>query len=125
MTSTFTADNAVQLADLIRQQVCPPFRVENGVATLLEDEGSVIGGGSSHIHDNQTVADKLPSGWSHIRYLFSEQSHPRVAHASSEHAAREALASDGIYAIETFLDGDEYAVLTTHLIRSEGVIHCA
>lgn len=73
--------------------------------------------GSSHIHDDEHVSAKLGAGWSEVAHLYTEDTSAHYRHQKVADAAKLALGSPGVYAVESFLDGDEYAVLSNYLLR--------
>lgn len=74
--------------------------------------------GSSHIHDDEHVNAKLGAGWSYVASIPERGG--TSAHYRDQRvleSARKALEVPGVYAVEMFLDGDEYAQLNTYLLR--------
>lgn len=73
--------------------------------------------GSSHIHDDEHVSAKLGAGWSYVAHLYQEGTSMYLREQKALDAARLVLGTPGVYAVESFLDGDEYAVLSSYLLR--------
>jgi len=73
--------------------------------------------GSSHIHDDEHVSAKLGTGWSSVAHLYTEGTSAHYRHQKVVEAAKLALSTPGVYAVESFLDGDEYAQLSNYLLR--------
>ena len=76
--------------------------------------------GSSHVHDDEHVSAKLGSGWSVVAHLHTESTGAHYRQQKVVDAGKTALSAPGVYAVETVLDGDEYAELSTYLLRYEG-----
>lgn len=76
--------------------------------------------GSSHVHDDEHVSVKLGAGWTVVAHLYTESTGAHYRHQKVVDAAKLALSTPGVYAVETVLDGDEYAELSTYLLRYEG-----
>lgn len=74
--------------------------------------------GSSHIHDDEHVSPKLGAGWSYVASI-PERGGTSATYRDQKvlSAARAAQEAPGVYAVEMFLDGDEYAQLVTYLLR--------
>lgn len=76
--------------------------------------------GSSHVHDDEHVNMKLGAGWTVVAHLYTESTCTHYRHQKVLDAARSAMNAPGVYAVETVLDGDEYAELSTYLLRFDG-----
>ncbi len=75
--------------------------------------------GSGHIHDDEHVSTKLGAGWSVVAHLHHEDTPMHYREQKIFDAAKTVSKAPGVYAVETFLDGDEYAVLSTYLLRHD------
>lgn len=76
--------------------------------------------GSSHVHDDEHVSAKLGDGWTVVRHMYTESTRMHYRHQKVVEAGKSALSTPGVYAVETVLYGDEYAELSTYLLRYEG-----
>ena len=105
------------------------FRVLDGGAVVTGDDSDDLLNvyrsapplpGSSHVHDDEHVNMKLGAGWTVVAHLYTESTRMHYRHQKVLDAARSAMNAPGVYAVETVLDGDEYAELSAYLLRFEG-----
>lgn len=89
------------------------------LVAMYRDQAPVPG--SSHIHDDEHVSAKLGAGWTSVAHV-PERGAVSATYRDQRvlEAARKAMETPGVYAVEMFLDGDEYAQLSTYLLRYEG-----
>lgn len=125
MTNTTSAllDTITELLDGYDGTV---FRTsDNGTVVTADDDDALLNlyrsapsvPGSSHIHDDEHVSAKLGTGWSMVAHLRHEDTPASLRYPKIADAAQQVVGAPGVYAIESFLDGDEYALISMYLLR--------